>query len=405
MDGIACGLIIPPIPHANSPRARALTVSWLRWNYFGDIFEDGSVDNLLTRVANTGVRYCLVQGYGHILTEHAGPNGGKAISAFDALRTWAKDRTFIFAGVADRCLLVDLEAWQQHGKPRMEQAKLMPFGPELAGHMVDLQPDLSEAADFFNFLNDMSEKAGRGVFVLNYESYDDVEVPVETFQRPLSTLYCVAAGLKPNRILHTHGITDRSRVVFFDYSEDALDFRRRLDAQWDGSDYPAYLRKAFTHRPNTHYYLWPGASPETMDWQELDRLWALELDRWGGANAFKSHWQSYQTIQKEYLPCNILSPQPLLERIVDEAGSAIWWSNAFCTIYSATHHSLEEKQSFYEHWINHLADKAPALFLYGSDHSNCSVNGMNAHEYREAYFAQGGDPLMSRKLHRLTLRF
>lgn len=405
MDGIACGLIIPNTPHGNSARARALTVSWLRWNYFGDIFEEKSIENLLLRALSTGCRYCLIQGYGHILTEHAGPNGGKAISAFDALRLWAKERRFIFAGIADRCVFVDLEAWQHHGQPKLEPAKLMPFGPELADHMLDLQPDLSGASDFFSFLNDMSEKAGRGVFVLNYESYDDVEVPAETFQRPLSTLYCVAAGLKPNRILHTHGITENSTVVFFDYSQHALDFRRRLDEEWDGDDYPAYLRGAFTHTQNTHYYLWPGANLDAMDWHELDRLWGLELDRWGGADTFKAHWRSYQNIKKDYLPCNILKPQPLLERIQPEEGSAIWWSNAFCTIYSATHHSLEEKQSFYESWINALADKAPALFLYGSDHSNCSVNGMTASAYREAYFAGGGDPLMARKLHRLTLRF
>lgn len=405
MDDIACGLIIPHVLHDNSDRARALTVSWLRWNYFGDIFEDSSLDNLLLRALSTGCRYCLIQGYGHILTEHAGPNGGKAISAFDALRAWAKDSTFIFAGVADRCVFVDLEAWQHHGQPKLEPANLVPFGPELAGHMLDLQPDLSGASDFFAFLKDMSEKAGRGVFVLNYESYDDIEVPAETFQRPLSTLYCVAAGLKPNRILHTHGIIENSTVVFFDYSQHALDFRRRLDEEWDGEDYPAYLRGAFTHTHNTHYYLWPGAKLDAMDWQELIRLWALELTRWGGAEAFKTHWRSYQNIKKDYLLCNILKPQPLLERIQPEEGSAIWWSNAFCTIYSATHHSLEEKRSFYESWINALADKAPMLFLYGSDHSNCSVNGMTASAYREAYFIRGGDPLMARKLHRLALRF
>ena len=81
----------------------------------------------------------------------------------------------------------------------------------------------------------MSEKAGRGVFVLNYESYDDIAEPPPGFTPPVSTLYCVAAGLKPNRILATHGVDADSRVVFFDYSQQALDFRRGLDGECGGA--------------------------------------------------------------------------------------------------------------------------------------------------------------------------
>ena len=83
----------------------------------------------------------------------------------------------------------------------------------------------------------------------------------------------------------------------------------------------------------------------------------------------------------------------------------IWWSNAFCTIFSATHYSLAEKRGIYEDWITRLADKAPDIFLYGSDHSNSSVNAITARDYRDRYFAHGGDPLLSRAFHRRAIRF
>ena len=63
-------------------RARDLTVSWLRWHYSGEILEDHDLGRLLSRAEATGRRYGLIQGYGHVVAEHAGPNGGKASKNF-----------------------------------------------------------------------------------------------------------------------------------------------------------------------------------------------------------------------------------------------------------------------------------------------------------------------------------
>jgi hypothetical protein len=143
-----------------------------------------------------------------------------------------------------------------------------------------------------------------------------------------------------------------------------------------------------------------------MDWQEMERLWALETKRWGGAQAFADHWSRYRELRHDYVLCNILSEQQrLLDAIDDQPGAVIWWSNAFCTVYSATHYSLEQKRRIYEQWTQGLASKAPRLFLYGSDHSNSSVNGLTAGEYWERYSAQGGDPLRGRSFHRGQIRF
>ena len=127
--------------------------------------------------------------------------------------------------------------------------------------------------------------------------------------------------------------------------------------------------------PGTHYFLWPGANPDNLDWAEMDRLWAAEAARWGGENEIAAHWLRYRELDHEFLLCNILTSQDeLLKHIGNQRGSVIWWSNAFCTIFSACHYTLEEKQELYEIWIGKLAAKAPGILLYGSDHSNSPVN-------------------------------
>jgi hypothetical protein len=402
MDHLVCGLLDTS---GADPRARDLTLAWLRWGYFGDVIADTRLERILAAALARGYRYCLVQGPGHIITEHASPHGRPSRHFFAALDDWIAGKSFVFAGKPGRCLLVDLHAWAERGRPPCDAA--LPFDAGIAPYLLDLAPDLSAARAFLADIEALCEKGRRGVFVLNYEPYDDVAQPPAGFTPPVSTLYCVAAGLKPNRILATHGFDPATRVLFFDYSDQALAFRRMLNTQWDGRDYPAFLRKVFARLPpaTTHYYLWPGASADTMDWDAMERLWATELASWGGPDAFAEHWRGFAALRHDYLACNILAPAALLARIEDEPGAVIWWSNAFSTIYTATHHGLAAMQAIYEDWLARLAAKAPGLWLYGSDHTNMSVNAITAKAYREGYLARGGDPLLARTFHRRRIRF
>jgi hypothetical protein len=131
-----------------------------------------------------------------------------------------------------------------------------------------------------------------------------------------------------------------------------------------------------------------------------------ELARWGGEEALAEHWSRFRELRHDYVLCNVLSsPQELFAVMEDRAGSVIWWSNAFATVFSATHYSLEEKRDLYERWIRGLAATAPQIFIYGSDHTNSSVNGLTAADYWERYSQQGGDPLLARRFQRHEIRF
>src|SRR5262249_14717252 len=130
-----------------------------------------------------------------------------------------------------------------------------------------------------------------GIFPWNLEAYDDVDAPPDGLRPPLTSVYCVAAGFKPYRILHTHGFDSRTRVGLFDYSPRALEFRHRLIRDWDGTDYPAFLQKAFRDSPpDTYFQLWAGLSPAEVAPSDVERLWRAETDRWGGEETFQKNW-------------------------------------------------------------------------------------------------------------------
>jgi len=250
--------------------------------------------------------------------------------------------------------------------------------------------------------------AKRGVFICNIESYADIEETPPAFKPPLSRLYCVAAGFKPNRILHTHGFDEDTRILFFDYSPNALNVRKLLDQEWDGEDYPRFVRYVFKKfpYPETFYHLWANLAPDELNWSDVERIWQDEINKWGGQEVIKNHWAEYKELKRDYVQSNILTEQhKILERIENSANSVIWWSNAFFTVYSNWLYTIDEKKRFYDNWIAGLAARNPAIFIYGSDYNNTSVNCIQAGEYWSFYREHGADFLNPHRLYRHEMRF
>jgi len=279
--------------------------------------------------------------------------------------------------LANRSLYLDSRC------PSHEQA----FAPYLGegirayrrGHGED---DLStDQAEFLDTVSCQTSQARKGVFLWNIESYADIEASSQAFPGPVSSLYSVAAGFKPNRILATHGFSKATRIVYFDYSPNALAVKQYMIEQWDGDDFPHFIGRLFKRfpTPETYYQLWKDLTPNSLENKDLERQWQHELERWGGETVFRDHWSAYRTLSHEFVGCDVLTnSQPLLSRINDEEGAIIWWSNAFFTMYGNWFYSLDQRQSFYEAWIESLATINPRLHCFGSDYNNSNVNCIQA---------------------------
>jgi hypothetical protein len=256
-------------------------------------------------------------------------------------------------------------------------------------------------ATFLESVRRQAMNARRGVFLLNIEAYGDVDTPPGGHTGPVSSLYAVASGFKPNRILQTHGLDRDTRVVFFDYSAQALAVRRAMVDEWDGADFPGFVRRLLERfpPPSTYYQLWADATPDTIDWPTFHRLWAQELARLGGPQAFRGHWHRYRSLSHEYVHCDVLTDTaPLLAHVRRESRAVMWFSNAPFTVYSNWRHSLEERKARYEDWVARLAAHNPDLLLYGSDYNNSNVNCLAAGEYWRLYQERDGGPLAPAEL-------
>jgi hypothetical protein len=276
------------------------------------------------------------------------------------------------------------------------------FRPEQAHDQLG-----DDQVHFLRVVQAQTAHARRGVFLWNIESYADIETPPSDFQRPVSSLYSVAAGFKPNRILHTHSWDDATRVVFFDYSPRALEIRKYMVDEWDGRDFPDFVDQLFRAYPppETFYQLWGDLTPDQVAATDIQRMWQRELDRWHGARIFQDHWQAYRKLEHEYVCCDLLTdPACLCDRIDGRANAVIWWSNAFFTMYGNWFYALHQRQHAFEHWIEQLATRNPDLYLFGSDYNNISVNSIRAGDYWKQYRDAGGNCLNPCRLSKTEIR-
>ena len=439
-------------------RCRELSLAWLRYDYHGPVIEDASVDEIVRQALEDGYRYCFILAYGQVIHERWMPGDDGNLGFLEVLVRVCHGMGGMVTGdpletedgqpgLDDRCLLIDLDKFARCGRPGFEQVgeafigASRQFGfpvnalPTSMKHrLVDLQPLVADSAglrrilkgddvdvhaddklttldpllrDFLRTVQTQTANARRGVFLLNIESHADVELPRSTFAGPVSSLYSVAAGFKPNRILQTHGMADASRVVFFDYSRNALAVRKVMVEEWDGVDFPGFMRYLFAHfpAPDTFYQLWAGATSETIDWSVVDVVWQTQLGQLGGAEAFAEHWQQYRQLRHEFVHCDVMEdPQSLLERIWPGSGAVIWFSNVAFTMYANWRYAADERRNRYRRWIECIAALNPEMLLYGSDYINSNVNCISAGEYWRHFRHEDRGDLYPCKLYEQAVR-
>jgi len=408
-------------------KLREWTLTWIRYKYHGAILEGPTLEAILAQARERGDRYCLVLSSGDVIIEDYAPGTDENVDFMTALASSIDGEGFlaladVFAGEDGpraSSLLVDVERHRVLGRPLGRRIlHLQPRCPEqaaaLAGALGEglLRRSYDEGAlsgdqrAFLDVLRSQVAEARRGIFIFNYESYLDVDEPPAGLGGPLSTVFSVAAGFKGYRLLATHGFDGATRVVFFDYSPEALELRKYLHETWNGEDYPAFLRRALTRIPPSRafYQFWAPLDTDDPDWGAVEEAWQGELVRWGGAEAFREQWRRLRSLRHELVLANLLTDHDVLYGLLDgRRDAAIWWSNAFFTFFSNWHYDLAERRRIYERWIDGLARRAPDLLLYGSDCNNVSVNCIRAGEYRERFAA--GDELAPVQLYRHAMLF
>lgn len=79
-------------------KLRDITLAWSRYQYRGLVLEGESVDEVLSRAAHTGSRYCFILSAGCVVVETWSESDPGGRSLLDALEEWVEGHDFLVAG-------------------------------------------------------------------------------------------------------------------------------------------------------------------------------------------------------------------------------------------------------------------------------------------------------------------
>ncbi len=264
------------------------------------------------------------------------------------------------------------------------------------------------AKQYLEGLRALVARLPRGVFVWNIEPYDDIEKPPAGFRAPLSALYTVAAGFKPNRLLETHGFTTATRIFSATTAPPAWTTAGSSPSSGMAAIIPASCAGSSpASRPATCTIACGRARPgRTSTGKRPPAAGARRSTPGAAPVSWLATGGTTGGSPTRFLEVDLLSERrSLIAALEDDESAAFWFSNAFFSLVSNWLHPASSRRAVYRGFLAELAAKAPRLWLYGSSSDNVAVNHVQAGEYERFFAAHGGDELKPGRRHHREMLF
>jgi hypothetical protein len=232
------------------------------------------------------------------------------------------------------------------------------FEQFLQGKQV-LLPDWNqrEYASFTQFTPVQSN-----VFVFNTDFMR--EEPMQ-FDRTtdLDSIYCVAAGFKPLQLLKRCAWHSGTRMVYFDYSQSALNFKKWLLTNWDGRNYLQVIEQYKQSVDRTFKPIW-------FFGRSFEPAWAETMAVFDGESQWLEFWNQYKLLPHEFIKTNLFDDRRdlLADMQTNSGNKLIWFSNSFNTEIAVRHFDRPTLSGMYNNFIADLsAANDSQIQVCGSD--------------------------------------
>ena len=200
------------------------------------------------------------------------------------------------------------------------------------------------------------------VFILN----TDYMYPEKmTFNKNIrvNTLYCVAAGFKPLQLLSRVGYDTSTRMVYVDYSQRALDFKKSLFENWDGHDYFGFVEEYKKLNPSFSPIWFYGLDPAPQ--------WESTLKAFGGESRWLDLWAEYKNLKHEFLNINLFEDHSAMlddMKAHRHGNNLVWISNSFNTEAAVRHFPKKKLRDLYDNFLDNVILNNQSIQICGTDY-------------------------------------
>ena len=213
------------------------------------------------------------------------------------------------------------------------------------------------------FLQHSSFKSTQGnVFILNT---DFIRPEKMTFNKNIrvNTLYCVAAGFKPLQLLSRVKFDTNTRMVYVDYSQSALDFKKALFENWDGNDYFGFVEEYKKLNPTFRPIWFHGKNPNPE--------WENTIQVFGGKEQWLNLWRQYKELKHEFLTINLFEDYSAMLNDMwhhRHGNNLVWISNSFNTEAAVRHFPKKKLMELYDSFLENVKHSTYSLQICGTDY-------------------------------------
>lgn len=199
------------------------------------------------------------------------------------------------------------------------------------------------------------------VFIYNTDNM--IEEPMDyDSSTELDTIYCVAAGFKPLQLLTRCKWSQLTRMVYFDYSQSALDFKRWLVENWDGKNYPEAVDN-YKKDVDTNF------QPIWFVGKDQSGVWESTMEIFGGQDSWLELWAQYRKLEHRFIKTDLFGDcSQLLADMKSRSGyNLIWFSNTFNTEAAVRNFGRQRLNEIYTNFLADISSCNTTLQVCGTD--------------------------------------
>lgn len=261
-----------------------------------------------------------------------------------------------------------IESGQSIGNfPQEVRNKKMHLYPDSGGPFERMIVDgIDEIPTNFNQRRYMQvtsfKSAQRTVFVYNTDMmHTNIGMTYNKSTR-LDTIYTVAAGFLPLQLLNSCQHHSNTRVVYFDYSQSALNFKKWLWQNWDGDDYNQAIGYYKNHIDTQFSPVWFIGKDYSGQWNEV-------LEYFGGKAAWLEFWRAYCKLEHEFIHCSLFGDYTALTNDMHNhpGNNLVWFSNSFHTEAALRYYSASKLKEMYSQCLSDFAKNNTSIQICGTD--------------------------------------
>lgn len=258
----------------------------------------------------------------------------------------------------------DIRNLKTHLYPEIDEN----FEKYLDGEKVELSTD--SQIELVNGISKI-ENISKTFFYFNTDTFEDYQ-EFNNVDNKCNTIYSVASGFFSLHLLKKSNWDSNTKIIYFDFSQVALDFKKYLVENWDGENYELIIKNFITSYDQEVKPLWhtginflSGNIPI-----EFYEQWNKTIEHFGGKENWLTFWNNYKNLEHQYHKINIIENSDsliniIIENKIENRYDVVWFSNCFNTSESVLYFTPEQLNNSYYLLTKDILNKADKTLVFG----------------------------------------